>query len=246
MAIAEVAEQTGARTAAVAFLDDTYGRPLAEATIAALEGRQLTVATRVPFNAGDEDLQAHAIELAEADVGVVVIIGDADEGTRLLSALGEVAAAQPEEAVTDVILNGAMRTPSSPALVQGLPTAMRELVRGVSPVASPTTPEEPPGLFATNAVDCVNLIALASAQAGSDNPAEMAEQIEEVSSTGVACADFASCVGLLDDNRNIDYEGLRGGVEIGTGGDPRQARFEVFSFDANGVDQPLRTFSISS
>ena len=38
-AIAKLAEQTGRFTAAVAYLDDAYGRPLAEATIAALEDR---------------------------------------------------------------------------------------------------------------------------------------------------------------------------------------------------------------
>ena len=37
-AIAKLAQQTGTFTAAVAFLDDAYGRPLAEATVAALDG----------------------------------------------------------------------------------------------------------------------------------------------------------------------------------------------------------------
>ena len=246
VAIAELAEQTGARTAAVAFLDDTYGRPLAQATISALEGRQLTVDTTVTFAPGDDDLAAEATQLADLDVGVIVIIGDPDEGTRLLSALGAATAGGDGGEIPAILLNGAMRTPAAPTLVQELPTALREAVHGVSPVAGPATPGELPGPFATNTVDCINLIALAAAQAGSDNPVQVAGQVQEVSSTGVTCADFAGCAGLLDENRNIDYEGQSGGVDIGETGDPQQALFEVFAFDASGVDQPIRMFSVAA
>ena len=38
-AIAKLAQQTGTFTAAVAYLDDAYGRPLAGATVAALDDR---------------------------------------------------------------------------------------------------------------------------------------------------------------------------------------------------------------
>ncbi|CAN5790247.1 hypothetical protein BH18ACT2_BH18ACT2_08420 [soil metagenome] len=243
-AIAELAEQTGAPTVAVAFLDDTYGRPLARSTIAALQGRQLAVEVIVPFSSGDEDLAAQATELAESGVGVVVIIGDADEGTRMLSALGEIAGRFEDGALPDVVVNGAMRTPASPALLESLRPQLREQVRGVAPLARPLSAEEAPGLFGTNAVDCLNLIALAAEQAGSDDPVVMAERITEVSSTGVACADFAECVELLGDDRNIDYEGRRGGLDLGADGDPARAVFEVFSFDENGIDQPLRTFPV--
>jgi branched-chain amino acid transport system substrate-binding protein len=244
MAIAELAEQTGARTAAVAYLDDTYGRPLAQATMEALEGRQLTVALEEPFNAGDEDLAVHANALIGADAGVILLIGDADEGTRMLAALGEATVGVEPTALPDVVVNGAMRQPPAP-LVQALPPALRDVVRGVAPVAMPTTPDEPQGPYATNAADCVNLIALAAAQAESDDPADMSAQIDEVSSTGVTCADFASCVALLEDN-NIDYDGPSGAVEIGADGNPERGRFEVFGFDANGIDQFQRPLSIST
>ena len=47
IAIAEQAERTGALSAVVVNLDDAYGGPLADATIAALRGRGLTVDDRV-------------------------------------------------------------------------------------------------------------------------------------------------------------------------------------------------------
>ncbi|MGI9052787.1 MAG: ABC transporter substrate-binding protein [Ilumatobacteraceae bacterium] len=245
-AIATLAEQTGARTAAVAYLDDTYGRPLAEATIASLEFRQLAVQARIPFAVDDESIIAAATQLVGDAVGVIVVIGDGDSGTRLLAALGDTAGQFPDQQIPDVIVNDAMRRPSSPQLLKALPAALREQVQGVAPLARAQQPAEPIGPFATNAYDCVNLIALAAVQSGTDDPVEMGARMVEVSAIGVACAEFASCVELLDDNRNIDYEGPGGVVQIGPNGDAQRARFEVFEFDENGIDRPLRPLPINA
>ena len=56
MAIANEAERTGALTASVVFLDDAYGRPLAEATIEALQAKGIDVSTSVGFAADDDTL----------------------------------------------------------------------------------------------------------------------------------------------------------------------------------------------
>ena len=230
-AIARLAEQTGARTATVAYLDDVYGRPLAEATTAALEASELTV-TELPFGAAEETFAPTATALLESDAGVIVVIGDADAGIRLLSAIGEVAG----EAVPDIVINGAMRRPSSPQLIASLPSGVRERIQGVSLMAFP--PEgEVVGPYATNAEDCVNLIALAAVQAGADDAETMAEEFVEVSRTGVACGVYADCLQLLTVNRNIDYDGAGGNVQIGMEGDPQEARFQVFTFDPTGVDR---------
>lgn len=244
-ALAQLAEQTGARSAAVAFLDDTYGRPLAEATIQALGARDLAVEVQVPFVATDSDLSAEAAQLAEGEIGVMVIIGNADHGTRLLAAIGATITADGGDEVPDILVNGAMRRPSSPQLVQSLPATVRERVRGVSPAATAVQPEEPAGLFATNAYDCMNLIALSAVQAESDAANAMAAELVEVSRSGVACADFAACLDLLTRNRNIDYDGPGGTLEIGAQGDPEQARFEVFEFDDAGVDVGARSILVS-
>ena len=64
----------------------------------------------------------------------------------------------------------------------------------------------------------------------------MAGRMPEVSARGVACRTFETCVQLLEVPRNIDYEGPGGTVQIGSDGDPEQARFDVFEFDASGTD----------
>ena len=219
-AIAQYAERTGARTAAVTYLDDAYGRPLAAATIAALQSRGLALLD--PEGTGfdaDDSLTAEATEISESDVGVVVVIADGEQGTRMLAELGEVAGLFPGGQPPLIIVNDALRRPPSAQLVQALTPDVRDRVLGVSPLAFGVEPGEPAGPFATNALDCVNLIALAAVQADSDDPQQIAAQMIGVSSGGVSCATFAECVQLLAES-NINYDGPGGVVEIGPEGDP--------------------------
>jgi branched-chain amino acid transport system substrate-binding protein len=58
-----------------------------------------------------------------------------------------------------------------------------------------------------------------------------------VSRSGVTCGEYADCLDLLTANRNIDYDGNGGPVQIGMEGDPQVARFQVFTFDPTGLDQ---------
>jgi branched-chain amino acid transport system substrate-binding protein len=154
----------------------------------------------------------------------------------MLTAIGETTGRFPEVDPPDIIVNDAVRRPPSPQLVQQLPNAIRERIQGVSPVALPQFEAEPPGPFATNAYDCVNLIALSAVQAGTDDPAQIAARMTDASSDGQPCRDFETCVGLLREARNIDYDGPGGDVQIGSEGDPERARFDVFEFDEDGRD----------
>jgi branched-chain amino acid transport system substrate-binding protein len=235
-AIAKLAQQTGTFTVAVAFLDDAYGRPLANATVDALENRALIVDTEVPFASSDESLVDEATELVDSEADLVVVIGDGEHGLRMLSAMGETAGRFPDVEPPDIIVNDAVRQPPSPQLVQALPSTIREQIEGVSPMAQPQLDGEPPGPFATNAYDCVNLIALAAYQAEEDDPQEIANRMTETSARGQPCRDYEVCVELLTDNRNIDYDGPSGLVQIGTSRDPERARFDVFTFDEAGRD----------
>ena len=58
-----------------------------------------------------------------------------------------------------------------------------------------------------------------------------------VSVEGRSCTTFVSCVALLDQGLNIDYDGASGAAELSnTTGDPIQAGFQSFSFDADGTE----------
>jgi hypothetical protein len=85
----------------------------------------------------------------------------------------------------------------------------------------------------------MNLIALAAAQSGSDDPATIASQISDVSEGGVSCRMFAECIKLVNQNLRVDYDGPDGNVQIGPNGDPVRALFDRWGFDEQGNDVSL-------
>jgi branched-chain amino acid transport system substrate-binding protein len=233
-AIAQVAEQTGAPTMAIAFLDDPYGRGLRDAVRTSARGRNLTVLTTVGFSGDDDDLTEEVAQLLVDDPGVVVVLGDGDDGGRFVSALDD--AIGESGSVPPVIVNDAVRDMTA-AAVEALSTEFREALRGVAPVAFSEADPELTGVFAANAYDCANLIALATVQAGSDAPRAVASQMASVSVGGSVCRSFEACADRIGRGLQIDYEGPSGNTELSTRtGDPTSGRFEVFRFDDNGVD----------
>ena len=118
--IAAEAERTGALTASVVYLDDPFGRPLAERTIAALESRGIDVPAPIGFSADDQTLLAEAADVRDSEAGVIVLIADAEHGTRLLASLGEVTAVVPGDDPPSIIVNSAMRRPLTPDQIAAL------------------------------------------------------------------------------------------------------------------------------
>lgn len=241
LAIANAASRTGERFAAVVYVDDAYGRDFADAVTAALELQpgEISVVESIPFGA-DDDLDDEIDRLNSSDAQVAIVLANGDDGTTFLAALDDGGA----DDLTTVFVNDAMRDPTSPQRIQELDPDLRERIVGIAPQAEAppsNTPFDPPGLFAANAYDCVNLIALAAAAAESDAPRDIAEQISLVSFSGSPCRTFAECVEHLNNGRTIDYDGPTGLTEISTEGDPSRANFDQFDFDETGADRYLRT-----
>lgn len=239
VAIAELADDTGAQDASVVYVDDVYGRGLSQAVTEALESRSIAV-DRVGVSPVEGNLRAEALSLLAGDSDVAVVIGDDVNGPRMLAAMGDAIRDDPELTVPAVIVNDSMRQPDTPEVIADLPGVLRTSLQGVSPMATPTLEGEPVGLFGTNAYDCVTTIALAAEQAQSDVPSDIAAEMQGVSSGGSVCRRFETCRDLIAAGRNIDYEGPGGVLELDETGDPARARFDVFEFDGEGVDETSR------
>ena len=228
VALARVAERTGTLTVSVGYLDDPYGRGLSDAFEDALDGRPLTIAASRGFSGDEGDLGPVAAELLADDPGVVVVLGDADDGSRLLAALDE----QTDD-VPVVIINDSIRLARQ--VIQGLSDGFRDQLTGIAPQSGSASGEDETGFFVPHAIDCVNLIALAATDAGSDNPIEIRKQMAAVSTGGRTCTSFVACAELIGRDLGIDYNGVSGQVDLSSvTGDPTRAWFEVFTFDGDG------------
>ncbi|MDG2438771.1 MAG: ABC transporter substrate-binding protein [Ilumatobacter sp.] len=235
VAAADLAERTGVQDVAVVYIDDAYGRPFAAAVEDALAAgtRSVSRVETYGFVRTDGDLADKAQRVADSRARVAILLAGSDDGAAFLEALDDTSFGS----ITDIIVNDALRDPSITPRVEALDPALRALVRGVAPQAQSSDadrPFDPPGLFAAQAFDCVNLIALAAYSVDSDDPAEFASQIPALTVGGRVCLSFEACSVLLDEPLDINYNGPDGITELLVIGDPARARFDVFRFDDTG------------
>ena len=234
-AIAEVAEDTGALTTVIAYIDDSYGRPFAEATATAFEARPISLLDMVPFLGQDDDFSEEAQLVVDSAATVVVVIGTGEDTARFLAALDQA----ESSGFVRVIVNGDVRTPGSQPLIESLDPDFRDLIVGVGAQAQADPNNEvwdPDGLYATNAYDCVNLIALSALVADSTNARDLAAQIPDVSTGGSVCNRYEDCLEIFQEGLNFNYNGPTGVLEIERSGNPTRARFISFDFDEGGQD----------
>ena len=238
-AIARRVANTGVNSVALAYLDDPYGRPLRDMFAAEAAARAISVETPIGFSADELELDQVAEAILASTPSVVVVLGDADDGTRLLTAL-DAATAGTEPPL--VIVNEALR--DGRQTVQSLSSEFRDQVIGVAARARAAAAEFD-GFYTANAVDCVNLIALSAVQAQSDSPKAIQAQMAAVSDGGRQCISFADCVEKLGQGLQINYNGLSGSIELSsTTGDLTRSWFEVFTFDEEGVDEEAEIFQM--
>lgn len=238
-AIAKLVEASGSSTAVVVYLDDGYGRPFGAATEEAIAALGTEVTATIGFTANEESISAAVKEVLENEPEVVAVIADGVTGPAIINAI-------ETEAQTGFayVVNDAMRRPAPSAQPFSPELALR--VSGVSPLAyanSPTFTQallsvnpNATGLYAHNAYDCLTVIALAAHAAGSNQPADIAGEINSVTSSGSDCAMFQECNALLSDGRNINYNGPSGNLSIDANGNVVAANFEKFKFESNGRD----------
>ncbi len=225
---------------------DDYGRGLLESTKSALTKQGATVAAEIVYDPEAASFDSEVQQVVNSGADAVAIIGF-DEGAKILKGLVE-AGKGPQ----DIGVYGAdgMRSetlaekvdPNNPAVLDGM--------KGTAPAGTENDAflkkfKEKTGVedtqFAAQAYDCTNLIALAAASAKSDKGTDIASKMVEVSKDGEQCNDFASCKKLLDDGKDIDYQGASGSVDMVEAGEPASGTYEVWKVNSEGKIETVKT-----
>ena len=227
------AQRTGVTTATVVYVDDAFGRPFARDVMSSLQTRDVQVRPEVPLSASDDDYRDEASSLAESEPGTIIIVADSVHGWMMLHALEGVFDEPPR-----IVVNDAMRQPPSAEDVTALSDDFRTAIEGISPLGTPGA-NEPAGPFATNSYECVNVIALAAVEAGTDDAVAIAAEVRDVASRGAGCNTFAECLEQINKDREIDYNGPRQRFSIGQNGDPAFASLMLFGFNESGIATDL-------
>ena len=198
---------------------------------------------------GSENSLKSAVDTVAAQrPPVIVVVADAASGPGVVAAIDAAFSTSPPT----FVVNDQLRRPTSQAAA--FPADLARRVIGVAPAALPPTwlldrvhllEPDSLGLFAANAYDCVNAVALAAEAASSTDPRSAAGELVAVTSNGTQCRDFSTCSSFLANGRNIDYDGATG-LEIDARGRVTSAVFDQFTFDETGRDMTTGSVSVTA
>ena len=84
--------------------------------------------------------------------------------------------------------------------------------------------------YGAESYDAITIIALAAVTAESDNPADIAAAINDVTRVGEKCTSFADCLALIEAGTDIDYDGVGGPYDFVDAGEPSSATFRISTY----------------
>lgn len=235
-ALAEVMVADGRRRVVVGVGSDETSQAIA----AELEA-DLVAAGVEPRRLAAADVARDAAIVA-GEVDGVALVAAVDPGTELLGPLLREVPAERlyvDERLlrADLAEDVGLADPSDLNGLKGVGSAARGNADFSARFAS-TAADGTPELFAAHAYDCVVILALAAAAAGSDDPAAIGAKVVGVTRDGERCTDPAACLQLVADGADIDYDGVSGAGEWDPEGEPSVGVFQVWEV-REGALKPL-------
>ncbi len=223
----------GCLDAAVVSLDDPYGTGLTENLTTSLEaGGGALVTDPILYPEGTDNFSAQVTQVAAANPECVVLIGFAETA----------------QVVTEMVAQGLSPADVPTYFVDGnlsnygedLPAGVLDGSKGTLPGAEASEefqgrllevdPELTDFSYAAESYDAAIVIALATAQAGSDAGEAIGAEIPDVTREGTECTSFAECAELIEAGEDIDYNGISGPIELSDAGDPTEATIGIFQY----------------
>ena len=253
-ALANVVLGDGYTNVAVVSRADDYGvgfNAEFEPAVAAGGGTIVYSEPYAPESTSFDDVVADVIASGPDAVVIVAF----EEGVQLIQAMVEQGAG-PQD--IQIYITDGMATGELGALIDEADPSIASGMKGTQPAAAPSTgaaffpgafAEFAPDvstIFSAQSYDCAILIALAAEAAGSNDSADIAAQMVAVSRGGEKCSTFADCKALLADGADIDYDGASGAIDFLDVGEPGTGIYEVYEYDADGVQQVVEELTFES
>ncbi|WP_347350013.1 ABC transporter substrate-binding protein [Intrasporangium sp.] len=226
---------------------DDYGKGLADATAKALQNGGATVVLNETYDPKATDFNATVQNIVAKKPDAVVIVAF-EEGKQIIQGLIEAGLTPQKVGMygADGLRNadlGKLVSPKDPSKLAGF--------KGTAP-ASADNPDFLKNLktfapslkevqFAPQVYDCVNILALAAEQAKSTKADDFKKYVNGITKDGDKCTSFADCKKLIDEGKDVDYDGASGPLDFTDAGEPGSASIEVYEFDKTGALKTLRT-----
>ncbi|MYB10088.1 MAG: ABC transporter substrate-binding protein [Acidimicrobiia bacterium] len=227
--VAKMVAVDGATNVAIPARADDWGSALANLLVDSFDN--LGVSAQIisyDEDATSFDPTVAAVEAMGADAVVVVAFA---EGAQIIRGLLEAGVPPTAMYGTDGIYDQSLAElvdASDPNVLDGFVV----VAAGGSSDFSARLGEETGGnvIYGGQAYDCVVVLALAALAAGTNGGSAIIGQVQDVTSGGQKCFDYAECAGLIADGTDIDYDGVSGPLELDSVGDPTFGRYFVAEF----------------
>ena len=230
----------GVQTVGMIVLNDAYGTGLQKYVKESFEAAGGKVVSEELYNTGDSQFQAQVdkVVAAKADAIVLITFDEAKSIIPLLTAKGI-----PGK---QLFLVDGNTSDYSKVFKAGTMTGAHGTFPGTftkdefKKSLLTADPKLKDFTYGGESYDAVNLIALASEAAKSTKGVDIAKKLKEVSEVGEKCTDYASCVTLLRNGKDIDYDGKSGPVTFSDAGDPTEAYIGIYEYKDDNTLSPVQ------
>jgi len=251
---AHYAFESGSRTAGLLLIDNSFGRGLAAefaAEFTRLGGRVVNTIDYPELRIEEiegYDYRPHLVEVMEEEPDLIYLISLVEDGIKIVISANDLLSSTyhprflSEIPPTEQLL-GEVGT------YEGLIVISQESSTDQNHVVFLEKYQDryqsAPELFTESAYDALYLLALAMGQAGSTAPADIAAQLQSVSSGGtkIGVGEFTHAAELIAQVQDIDYDGASGAIDYDANGDVTSGTFQVWKIeDGRFADAGLLTF----
>jgi branched-chain amino acid transport system substrate-binding protein len=231
----------GHQNVGILALQDPYGEGLADniGSTVTDAGAKLAPEAPVFYDPAASNFDAQVNQVKAANPDAIVLIGF-EESAKVIQAM--VSAGIGPQQVPLYLVDGNLGN----ALGEDLPAGILKGTKGSLPGAEATTefreklkaidPALKDFSYAPESYDAVITSALAAIAAGDDSGEAIAKELPGVTRDGEKCTSFEQCKTLLEDDKDIDYDGVSGPIELSEKGDPTSAIVGIYSY---GPDNKL-------
>ena len=227
VALSEVTQEKGYENVSIIYINNDYGKGLAEAFTTAFEKAGGTVSASVAYEQGQAAYRGELQQAANDDAEALVLVGYPENGQTILR--------QSLEGgfFRNFVFTDGMKAPE---LVDNLGAQYLEGSVGTVPQARADSPGAqhfssayeseygslPPKPYLDTAYDAFYLLSLAAQAAGTTDSVAIRDQLRAVANPPgeqVGPGEFEKAVKLLEAGKEIDYQGASGSVNFDDNGD---------------------------
>ena len=222
----------GNTTLGIMALQDSYGTGLAESVTNSFTGGGGEVVETVVYDPKAASFSTEVGQIKAADPEAIALIAF-DETKKIIPELVQQSIGPDTKKIYFVDGNLAGYTEDFP---KGTLVGVKGTLPGVAAQDDfkarllEVDPELTEFAYSPESYDATILVALAAQAAGDDSGESIASAMQDVSAGGEKCTSYADCLAMLEEDADIDYDGISGPVEFNEQGDPSQASIGIYEY----------------